>query len=141
MKSPGRLESLPIFLALQAADSEVKVSPPPALLRLATQQHFVLPGSSSFRFHFSENRELKEQDVLERREFRGVDRPGVGKRKGKGRDSRARMDAIFAKEIFQRVCAAGGSLKVTEIKVRLDSGRLDSILQDKTKFILSTVLS
>uniref|UniRef100_A0A8C6Y7H5 Poly(ADP-ribose) polymerase family member 12 n=1 Tax=Naja naja TaxID=35670 RepID=A0A8C6Y7H5_NAJNA len=48
------------------------------------------------------------------------------------------MDAAFAKEIFQRVCAAGGSLKVTEIKVRLDSGRLESILQDKTKFILVT---
>ncbi|XP_032077429.1 protein mono-ADP-ribosyltransferase PARP12-like [Thamnophis elegans] len=48
------------------------------------------------------------------------------------------MDAGFAQEIFRRVCAAGGSLKVSEIKGRLDSGRLDSILQDKTKFTLVT---
>ncbi|XP_015673728.1 protein mono-ADP-ribosyltransferase PARP12 [Protobothrops mucrosquamatus] len=46
------------------------------------------------------------------------------------------MDVAFAKEIFRGVCAAGGSLKVSEIKVRLDSGRLASILQDKTKFIV-----
>ncbi|XP_026581517.1 poly [ADP-ribose] polymerase 12-like [Pseudonaja textilis] len=48
------------------------------------------------------------------------------------------MDASLAKEIFQRVCAAGGSLKVNEIKVQLDSSRLDSILQDKAKFTLVT---
>lgn len=46
------------------------------------------------------------------------------------------MDVAFAKEIFRGVCAAGGFLKVSEIKVRLDSGRLASILQDKTKFIV-----
>ncbi|KAM3833279.1 protein mono-ADP-ribosyltransferase PARP12-like isoform 2-T3 [Vipera latastei] len=46
------------------------------------------------------------------------------------------MDVRFAQEIFRGVCAAGGSLKVSEIKVRGDSGRLASILQDKTKFIV-----
>ncbi|XP_039218435.1 protein mono-ADP-ribosyltransferase PARP12-like isoform X2 [Crotalus tigris] len=46
------------------------------------------------------------------------------------------MDAEFAKEIFRGVCAAGGSMKVSEIKVRLDSERLASILQDKMKFIV-----
>ncbi|XP_058047225.1 protein mono-ADP-ribosyltransferase PARP12 [Ahaetulla prasina] len=48
------------------------------------------------------------------------------------------MDAIIAKEILRRVCAAGGSQKVSEINLRLESERLDSILQDKTKFTLVT---
>ncbi|KAM6437797.1 protein mono-ADP-ribosyltransferase PARP12-like [Liasis olivaceus] len=48
------------------------------------------------------------------------------------------MDTVLAGEILRAVCAAGGSLKVSDVKVRLTSEGLALILQDKTKFTLVT---
>ncbi|XP_070612407.1 protein mono-ADP-ribosyltransferase PARP12-like isoform X2 [Erythrolamprus reginae] len=44
----------------------------------------------------------------------------------------------LAQEVLRKVCTAGGSLKVSQIKVTGGQPRLDALLQDETKFTLVT---